>query len=103
MDGNLQRYISYQDMPTRKIFNTGQSQNIGVGIRCTTGQLLHDHLLFRHSGAPSSRFGRAVVHKRGVMGSRPDHTQQQIGTIILNRATEDLLINRNRGRPLDTA
>lgn len=37
------------------------------------------------------------------MVARPDHTEEEVGPVVLNSTTENLLISRDSGSPLDGA
>ena len=80
---------------------TGQRLDVGLCIRSTSTQLSQDHLLFSDRSLPTRKLRCGL--QLSIVKARANHTQEQVGSIILNSTTENLLVNGNSRGTLDIA
>ena len=80
---------------------TGQRLDVSLCIRSTSTQLSQDHLLFSDRGLPTRKL--RCGFQLSIVKARTNHTQEQVGSIILNSTTENLLVNGDSRGTLNIA
>ena len=80
---------------------TCESLNVNLSIAIPTAQFPQDHLLLSDRRCPSRGFA-AFRYIGTTMHARCNHAEKEIGPIILNGPTQNLLVDRYGRGALDT-
>lgn len=73
--------------------------NVSLRVGAASTELLHDHLLLGDGGTPSRLAGAVISSVR----ARRDHAEEKVRAVVLQRATEHLLVDRDGRCTLDIA